>query len=70
MFCSRYFCPVGVFTAELECGRLESDFRYSKDIVYNNYPFPLNHSDKQKQAVVNAAQNVLDIRAMCFLTVV
>ena len=22
------------------CGRLKSDFRYSKDIVYNNFPWP------------------------------
>jgi hypothetical protein len=46
------------------CGRLKSDFRYSKDIVYNNYPFPLNPTDKQKQAIENAAQNVLETRAL------
>lgn len=46
------------------CGRLKSDFRYSKDIVYNNYPWPLNPTDKQKQAIENAAQNVLDVRAI------
>jgi hypothetical protein len=23
------------------CGRLKSDYRYSKDIVYNNYPWPV-----------------------------
>ncbi|MBR1792920.1 MAG: methylase [Bacteroidales bacterium] len=23
------------------CGRLKSDYRYSKDIVYNNFPWPL-----------------------------
>ncbi|MEG4234821.1 hypothetical protein QUA40_22365 [Microcoleus sp. Pol11C3] len=45
------------------CGRLESRFRYSKDIVYNNYPFPENVSDKQKQKVETAAQKVLDTRA-------
>ncbi|HAO10586.1 MAG TPA: SAM-dependent methyltransferase [Planktothrix sp. UBA8407] len=45
------------------CGRLESRFRYSKDIVYNNYPFPENVSDKQKQKVEIAAQKVLDTRA-------
>ena len=22
------------------CGRLKSDYRYSKDIVYNNFPWP------------------------------
>ncbi len=45
------------------CGRLESRFRYSKDIVYNNYPFPENINDKQKQKVETAAQAVLDTRA-------
>jgi len=29
------------------CGRLKSDFRYSKDIVYNNYPWPENPNEKE-----------------------
>ncbi len=45
------------------CGRLESRYRYSKDIVYNNYPWPETPSDKQKQSVEEAAQAVLDARA-------
>ncbi|MFA9239759.1 MAG: class I SAM-dependent DNA methyltransferase [Candidatus Paceibacteria bacterium] len=45
------------------CGRLKSDYRYSKDLVYNNYPFPKNVTEKQKSAVEEKAQNVLDIRA-------
>jgi hypothetical protein len=45
------------------CGRLESRFRYSKDIVYNNYPWPENPSNKQKEAIETAAQKVLDARA-------
>jgi hypothetical protein len=60
----------GILTSEMHmtwvryvCGRLESRFRYSKDIVYNNYPFPENVSDKQKQKVETAAQKVLDTRA-------
>ena len=44
------------------CGRLESRFRYSKDIVYNNYPWPENPSEKQIKAIETAAQNVLDAR--------
>ncbi len=44
------------------CGRLESRFRYSKDIVYNNFPFPLNPTDKQIKAIETAAQKVLDTR--------
>jgi hypothetical protein len=45
------------------CGRIKSDFRYSKDIVYNNYPWPEAPSEKQKQAVEAAAQLVIDVRA-------
>jgi N-6 DNA Methylase len=45
------------------CGRIKSDYRYSNTIVYNNYPFPENISDKQKQKVETAAQSVLDTRA-------
>ena len=45
------------------CGRLKSDFRYSKDNVYNNYPWPENPSDKQIKTIEEKAQNVLDVRA-------
>lgn len=45
------------------CGRLESRYRYSNTIVYNNYPWPQDVSDKQQQTVINAAQAVLDARA-------
>lgn len=44
------------------CGRLESRYRYSAGIVYNNFPWP-NPSDKQKTAIETAAQAVLDARA-------
>ena len=44
------------------CGRLESRFRYSKDIVYNNYPWPENPSEKQTKTIEEKAQNVLDVR--------
>lgn len=44
------------------CGRLKSDYRYSKDIVYNNYPFPENPNDKQVKAIEAASQKVLDVR--------
>ncbi len=45
------------------CGRLESRYRYSKDIVYNNHPWPDEPTDKQRVAVEAAAQAVLDARA-------
>jgi hypothetical protein len=60
----------GVLTSKMHmawvktvCGRLKSDFRYSKDVVYNNYPWPENPTDKQKEAIEKAAQKVLDARA-------
>jgi hypothetical protein len=60
----------GILTSEMHmtwmkyvCGRLESRYSYSSTIVYNNYPFPENVSDKQKQKVETAAQKVLDTRA-------
>ena len=45
------------------CGRLKSDFRYSKDIVYNNYPWPESPTEKQIKTIEEKAQNVLDVRA-------
>jgi hypothetical protein len=45
------------------CGRLKSDYRYSKDIVYNNFPWPAEPSATDRQAVETAAQAVLDARA-------
>lgn len=44
------------------CGRIKSDFRYSSDIVYNNYPFPRNVDAAKWKAVENAAQAVLAAR--------
>ena len=45
------------------CGRLKSDYRYSNTLNYNNYPFPKEISDKNKENVEEKAQNILDIRA-------
>jgi hypothetical protein len=45
------------------CGRLKSDYRYSKDIVYNNFPWPENPSEEKVKAIEAAAQKVLDARA-------
>lgn len=44
------------------CGRLESRFRYSNSVVYNNYPWPENPTDKQVKAIETASQKVLDAR--------
>lgn len=45
------------------CGRLKSDYRYSKDIVYNNFPWPTT-SDSQKREIEKTAQGILDARAL------
>jgi len=49
------------------CGRLESRYRYSKDIVYNNFPWPELLQSAQpnpaQTAIETAAQTVLDVRA-------
>jgi hypothetical protein len=44
------------------CGRLKSDYRYSKDIVYNNFPWP-EPTAPQKKTIEQKAQAVLDARA-------
>lgn len=44
------------------CGRLKSDYRYSKDIVYNNFPWA-NPTDEQKALIEQTAQGILDARA-------
>ena len=54
------------------CGRLKSDYRYSKDVVYNNFPWPGSLpsgegrgavSDAQRQKIAQTAQGILDARA-------
>ena len=44
------------------CGRLESRFRYSNEIVYNNYPWPFNPSEKNIKSVVDKAAKIIEIR--------
>jgi len=45
------------------CGRIKSDYRYSKDIVYNNFPWP-TPTDEQKAKIEQTAQAILDARAL------
>lgn len=45
------------------CGRLKSDYRYSKDVVYNNFPWP-NPTEEQKAKIEQTAQAILDARAL------
>ena len=43
-------------------GRLKSDYRYSKDVVYNNFPWP-TVSTSQRRAIEQTSQQILDARA-------
>lgn len=45
------------------CMRLKSDYSYSKDIVYNNFPWP-ESTDAQKAKIEQTAQAILDARAL------
>jgi CheY-like chemotaxis protein len=45
-----------------DCGRLKSDYRYSNQFVYNNYPWPEAPSAKQRAAVETAARGVFAAR--------
>lgn len=59
----------GILTSSLHmawmrvvCGRLEMRYRYSKDIVYNNFPWP-TPTPEQKARIEATAQAILDARA-------
>lgn len=43
------------------CGRLESRYRYSSDIVYNNFPWK-DLDDEQKNAIEETATEILEAR--------
>ena len=45
------------------CGRLKSDYRYSKDVVYNNFPWP-TPTDAQKAKIEQTSQAILDARTL------
>ena len=45
------------------CGRLEMRYRYSKELVYNTFPWPIP-TDKQKAKIEQTAQAILDARAL------
>jgi len=59
---------LGILTSQMHmawmravAGRLKSDYRYSKDIVYNNFIWP-ETTDIQKVEIEKLAQNVLEAR--------
>jgi len=43
-------------------GKLESRYRYSKEIIYNNYPIPVNPNEKQIGIIEGLVQQIIDIR--------
>ena len=45
------------------CGRLEMRYRYSKDVVYNNFPWP-TPTEAQQAKIEQTAQGILDARAL------
>ncbi len=45
------------------CGRIKSDYRYSKDIVYNNFPWPIMTKPKLQQTIEKCAKEILTARA-------
>ncbi len=52
------------------CGRLESRYRYSKDIVYNNFPWPVEllfSEEKEPLAVIKSARNAIESGAQSVL---
>ena len=59
----------GVLSSEMHmawvrqiAGRLESRYRYSNNLVYNNFPWPPSPDDKHQAAVRMASRKVLDLR--------
>ncbi len=44
------------------CGRMKSDYSYSVEIVYNNFPWPQNISEEQMSKITATAQAILDAR--------
>lgn len=45
------------------CGRIKSDYRYSNEIVYTNFPWP-TPTDEQRSKIKQTAQSILDARAL------
>lgn len=44
-------------------GRMKSDYQYSKELVYNNFPWPIP-TEEQKKKIAETAQGILDARAL------
>jgi len=44
------------------CGRIKSDFRYSVELVYNNFPWPEGPTEKQIATAEAKVQSLLKVR--------
>jgi hypothetical protein len=47
------------------CGRMKSDYRYSNELVYNNFPWPKDVLEDRRIAVEDAVRTLLDVRKEC-----
>jgi hypothetical protein len=47
------------------CGRLESRYRYSNRLVYNNFPWPQSPTQSRQDVVEDCARRVLELRMNC-----
>ena len=45
------------------CGRIKSDYRYSADVVYNNFPW-MDLTEEQRAALSNSADRILEARKL------
>ena len=48
---------------KMVAGRLKMDYRYSTELVYNNFPWPQELSAQRRKTLAQAAQAILDARA-------
>ena len=57
LFSTMHMCWMRVTS-----GRLKSDYSYSTQLTYNNFPWPENPTEKQIKSIEEKAQKILDIR--------
>ena len=60
---------LGILTSKMHmtwvkyiCGKLESRYRYSPSIVYNNFPFPVNVPEALRKLISNCVEEIINIR--------
>lgn len=58
ILCSR----IHMAWVKLVCGRIKSDYRYSLEIVYTNFPWPVTENESIKAEVELNAQSIINAR--------